>query len=1131
MAHLPTSDLSPSEGRVEPESNAMPGKAERLGYLGMALFLGSLLLTPADEAEAAQFTVSNLNDSGAGSLRQAVLDANGAAGADEIVFNTGLTGVITLTTGQMDVTDQLTITGPGPVALAVDGNSSSRIFSTAVAANGSPLTITGLTLRNATVASSGGAIYANNNALTIDDCVISGNTCTSAGGGIRFFGNYNYPLTITNSTISGNSAAAQGGGVLAVGADPLYIGNVTFYYNRGNNGGGLFIEDSEDSAINNSRFYSNKSTSNGGGIFCNFSDLTLTNCTLSDNSAPGSGSISAGGGGLFFNSDGETYYLTLTDTEFFRNRCEYRDGGGIYAEDGILTLTGCTFEDNFAGDDGGALGSDDVGRLYITGSSFLYNHADGGPPLGGGGAINMKELRGPAGIQDCTISHNSTSHVGGGISFERTQTSEPITISTSYIENNTASYSGGGIFSGRADLTVSESTISGNSTGSGGGGVFSYYGNLTIDTCSVTGNTSNSDGAGIYFNGQNTGNLRVKNTDISSNTSDNDGGALYARSVDRMTLSSCTMTGNKAFDDAGALGVDTVNQFLLEDCLVDGNSAYGDDAGGLFLFSLNGSSGLLNSVITNNYCVSNGGGIYLYRLTNYSPLTISNCTIANNYARNRGGGFALYRAGNYSDVTFTACIVSGNFAHGAGGGLAFRNEDDIDGVISVDRCRIAGNTSVYNGGGVYFSCGDDGLLRITNSTIASNTSLNQVGGGVFFYCYDTGLAAQPLQLENSTVSNNVSPGPGGGIFFETYYGGLRFANSTISGNQSLYAVGGGLFVDIEDQDENCEILNCTFYNNFADGPGAGILFQGSDIEISSSIVSNNSSNSNGTADLTGGFFYVTYSLFGNSPYSVGAGFANLYGYNAYLEPLANNGGPTRTHALSISSPAIDAGFNAAGSAFDQRGLPFLRTVGSQTDIGAVEFNADDPAPEGLPFGFGADSDDDGFSDDAEDAAGTDPFNPNDTPLGGTPLLSTDDLNPLTMVKYLNVLKFSKPGADTIKLKGKIELPDGTPLTGVSVLLDIAGNSIAFTLDEKGAGTATNGKIKVKAPKGGVALITLTMKGAFQTDFADNADMQNVTTFGEAKVVRVAMTFGDIGAFRSDVVVSYKAKQDKTGKAK
>ena len=91
-------------------------------------------------AQAATLTVTNLDDNGPGSLRQAILSANAAPGADTIVFQTGLNGTITIAkssspSGEMKITDSLTINGPGANVLAVSGNYTSRIFSIDASSN------------------------------------------------------------------------------------------------------------------------------------------------------------------------------------------------------------------------------------------------------------------------------------------------------------------------------------------------------------------------------------------------------------------------------------------------------------------------------------------------------------------------------------------------------------------------------------------------------------------------------------------------------------------------------------------------------------------------------------------------------------------------------------------------------------------------------------------------------------------------------------------------------------------------------------------------------------------------------------------------------------------------------------
>src|SRR5262245_14547300 len=81
-----------------------------------------------DRALLSVFTVTDLADSGAGSLRQAILDANAQPGIDLIDFAAGLQGTIALSSGQLDITDGLLVTGPGARQLAVSGNDASRVF-------------------------------------------------------------------------------------------------------------------------------------------------------------------------------------------------------------------------------------------------------------------------------------------------------------------------------------------------------------------------------------------------------------------------------------------------------------------------------------------------------------------------------------------------------------------------------------------------------------------------------------------------------------------------------------------------------------------------------------------------------------------------------------------------------------------------------------------------------------------------------------------------------------------------------------------------------------------------------------------------------------------------------------------
>ena len=141
----------------------------------------------------------------AGSLRQAIFDANENVGSDTIQFAAGLTGTITLTADELAISDSLTIQGPGAANLTIDAAGKSRIFDVDDGDSGTNIDvqISGLTLTGGS-ADTGGAILSHEK-LTVNSSTITGNTAGVNGGGI-----YAYSpgtTTIQNSTISENTTS------------------------------------------------------------------------------------------------------------------------------------------------------------------------------------------------------------------------------------------------------------------------------------------------------------------------------------------------------------------------------------------------------------------------------------------------------------------------------------------------------------------------------------------------------------------------------------------------------------------------------------------------------------------------------------------------------------------------------------------------------------------------------------------------------------------------------------------------------------------------------------------------------------------------------------------------------------
>lgn len=285
----------------------------------------SLLTFGPLPAMAATHTVTSLADSGAGTLRQALIDANNG---DTINFS--VTGAITLTSDSLTVGNDLTIIGPGSGLLAINGNGVHRVL---VVLGGATATVSDLTLTNGS--GLGGCGLYNLGDLTVNRCLISGNTGMLGGGVYQGGGT----LTMTDCTISGNTASASiGGGIYA-------------------NGGTL--------SLVNCTISGNTAKSSGGGIYSGV-NLSLTNCTVSGNTVP-----SGVEGGAGFHQAGGT--LTLDSCTVTDNSTDQK-GGGIYNSDAVV-LKNTIISNNSA-----ASGNDDclisAGTITSNGNNLVGSATD-----------------------------------------------------------------------------------------------------------------------------------------------------------------------------------------------------------------------------------------------------------------------------------------------------------------------------------------------------------------------------------------------------------------------------------------------------------------------------------------------------------------------------------------------------------------------------------------------------------------------------------------------------------------------------------------------------------------------------------------------------------------------------------
>jgi hypothetical protein len=279
-------------------------------------------------------------------------------------------------------------------------------------------------------------------------------------------------------------------------------------------------------------------------------------------------------------------------------------------------------------------------------------------------------------------------------------------------------------------------------------------------------------------------------------------------------------------------------------------------------------------------------------------------------------------------------LTGGNAS--AGGGI------NNAGTLLLEDMEIFGNTASRGGGLANL----EGRVEAARVWIHDNTATSgdAQGGGI---SNDWG----EVLLLDSTISANTAK-YGGGLA-SRYYGNNVLSNSTISGNTAngTSARGGGLWMD---QSSQLELINTTVTANAATGTsaaGGGAALGLGTAKLVNTIVAGNTAPAD--LDVRGTFDPASdYNLIGVIDGSTNLDAANsFYGtlaapLSAGLGLLADNGGPTPTHAVQVGSTAINGGDdvsavdpNGLTLDYDQRGVGYDRILNSAVDIGSFEFNA------------------------------------------------------------------------------------------------------------------------------------------------------------------------------------------------
>src|SRR5262245_26353092 len=306
-------------------------------------------------------------------LRAAVQEANSIPGADTITVPSG-TYILTITgraeddaqTGDLDVTDHLTIIGAGAATTIIDGGGLDRVFHVDPTGKGITVAISGVTIQSghtvgiAFVDSRGGAVLlgvANTaggtiaiprTSLTIADCLMSNNRASNAGGlssggGIANKGGV---LNVRRTVVTGNGGQSAGGGISNEGT--LTVDASTVGSNSAADGGGL-ASFGGAVTLTNSAIIRNTGTNTAGGISLQAGSLVMINSTVSGNTTDFAGSgilidSRAGGPHVFNNS-------TITNNAAVESDPTHSHGhfGGGLSGGGGLLLSNTIIAGNIGG--------------------------------------------------------------------------------------------------------------------------------------------------------------------------------------------------------------------------------------------------------------------------------------------------------------------------------------------------------------------------------------------------------------------------------------------------------------------------------------------------------------------------------------------------------------------------------------------------------------------------------------------------------------------------------------------------------------------------------------------------------------------------------------------------------------
>jgi hypothetical protein len=646
--------------------------------------------------------VTNLNDSGAGSLRDTI---GASSTGDTITFDASLlNGTLVLTSGELAVTQNLIIEGDidgnGTADITIDANhaANTRVFDVgAVTASLDGLVITGgnsiygagivtaggtnLTVSNSTITDNhvGGGIRNVGN-LTLDHVTVSGNTSDSDGGGISN-ALTGAVLHVIDSTIANNTAAFNGGGLVNSGGNSATLTNVTMYGNsaHGNNGGGA-IYSGGALTLTQVTITGNHADNNGGGIYTGTNAPTISNSIIAGNDAGGTSNDVKAFAPV--NYAGVNVVGTGSDADASDHVIRAPTLGSLFAHLTSIDpdndpATDNSFQAGVLANNGGPVATvaiNPTGTAHDAGDTAAAVYDDDNNPATPDVAIPT-DARGADRVAGTSVDIGAFEQPVGE--------SFVVTTLTDELDSNDP-HATLADFGGAGDLSLREALFLANEDP------------LTVD--SITFDPSLAGG---------TLHLSMGELVVAGNvTIDGD--------VNRDNRTDIRIDGN--LDSRVFHVIDGTSTFHA--LTVSGGRELAADGGG-FAIDTGATVTIADSIVANNHVAGYGGG----GIANDGTLTLSNSFVAANTAYSGGGGLS-----NHGTASLTNTTLYANSAY-TGGGIFNAAGSELHVVQST----LTGNYAGMSGGGIYAagSAGTPGHFVLTNSIVAGNDAADGTTGDLY----------------------------------------------------------------------------------------------------------------------------------------------------------------------------------------------------------------------------------------------------------------------------------------------------------------------------------------------------------------------------------------------------------------